>query len=50
VVEARCRAERPEGSMEAVKRWYASHGSRGEPTPNQAIATAVPSKGGSRKW
>jgi hypothetical protein len=50
VVEARCRAERPEDSMGAVKRWYASRSAHGVPTPSQTAATAVPSKGGSRKW
>lgn len=53
VVEARCRAERPEDYMRAVKRWYAS-GLRKRPAPiskSSAPDGAAPrTAAGSRAW
>lgn len=49
VVEARCRAERPDASMDGVRRWYGGRGKAAPATPKQQQQTsAVP--GGSRKW
>ncbi|MFH8405556.1 AAA family ATPase [Streptomyces sp. NPDC018019] len=49
VVEERCRAERPDSSMDGVRRWYASHAVRGEAA---TAAGAVPARtaGASRSW
>ncbi|QES45247.1 hypothetical protein DEJ49_33450 [Streptomyces venezuelae] len=55
VVEARCRAERPENYMDGVKRWYRS-GLRPRPAPRQAPANDTAPQGaprpaaGSRVW
>lgn len=50
VVEARCRAERPDDYMDGVKRWYASHARQPEPEKRNQQVSAVPVSGGSRKW
>ncbi|MGW6790041.1 hypothetical protein [Streptomyces chartreusis] len=47
VAEARCRAERPESSMGAVQRWYAS-GLRPRPSKTESVATTA--RTASRKW
>lgn len=51
VVEARCRAERPEDYMDGVKRWYGSRSPRSRPSAAVPVK-AVPGGGaaGSRKW
>ncbi|SOE25626.1 AAA family ATPase [Streptomyces sp. OK228] len=48
VAEARCRAERPESSMDGVKRWYAS-GLRPRPEKSPE-STASSGRSASRKW
>lgn len=49
VVEARCRAERPESSMDGVKRWYAS-GLKPRPAPRIVSNEQSTTSAGSRKW
>lgn len=48
VVEARCRAERPDSYMDGVRRWYAS-GLRPRPAARQT-ETSTPTAAGSRAW